>query len=162
MLSFEQKIAIFASFPELERKNVSMGRVNFHYDASAFDKTLVGFHLHPNGNAFVFAGLLPDMDADDRGYVNVRDYGEAELRELIRRSIRSLSGDGKAAEAANGADDAAGEEPEETWEGPNGATLTVKFEDDMWYVFAGLNLDGAFETYGEAKEYLAEEGFKKR
>lgn len=156
MLSFEQKIAIFASFPELERRNVSMGRVNFHYEGSIFDKTLVGFHLHPNGNAFVFAGRLPDMDADDRGYVNVRDYGEAELRELIRRSIRSLSGEG-AAEA-----DAGEEGPEEIWEGPNGSTLTVRFEDGMWYAFAGLNLDGAFETYEEAEQYMAEEGFKKR
>lgn len=158
MLSFEQKIAIFASFPELERKNVSMGRVNFHYDASAFDKTLVGFHLHPNGNGFAFAGRLPDMDADDRGYVNIRDYGEAELRELIRRSIRSLSADGNG--AADAEDAPAG--PEETWVDAEGSTLTVKFEDDMWYVFAGLNLDGAFETYEEAKEYLTEEGFKKR
>ena len=26
---------------------------------------------------------------------------------------------------------------------------------------AGQNLDGAFNTYGEATEYLSEEGFKK-
>lgn len=153
MLTFEQKINVFASFPELERKNVSMGRVNFHYEGSAFDKKLVGFHLHPNGNGFAFAGRLPDVETDDRGYVNVRDYGEAELRELISRSIASLTGEGSP-EPEEG--------QEETWDGPNKSTLTVKFEDDMWYVFAGLNLDGAFETYGEAREYLLEEGFKKR
>ncbi|MFD0673303.1 hypothetical protein [Cohnella sp. GCM10027633] len=153
MLTFEQKINVFASFPELERKDVSMGRVNFHYEGSAFDKKLIGFHLHPNGNGFAFAGRLPDIETDDRGYVNVRDYGEAELRELIGRSIRSLTREA-APEPTEGL--------EETWDGPNKSTLTIKFEDDMWYVFAGLNLDGAFESYEEAREYLIEEGFKKR
>lgn len=155
MLSFEQKIAILGSFPELERKDVSMGRVNFHYEGSVFDKKSVGYHFHKNGNGFVFAGRLPDIDADERGYVNVRDYGEQELRELVARSIRSLTGDGVAVREPE-------EGEEEVWEGPNGSALTVKFEDEMWYVFAGLNLDGAFETYEEAREYLVEEGFVKR
>ena len=155
MLSFEQKIAILSSFPELERKDVSMGRVNFHFERSLFDKKSVGFHFHKNGNGFVFAGMLPDIETDEKGYVNVRDYGEQELRELVARSIRSLFG---------GADTAIEPEEgeEETWEGPNRSVLTVKYEDDMWYVFAGLNLDGAFETYEEAREYLLEEGFAKR
>ncbi|MFC5531148.1 hypothetical protein [Cohnella yongneupensis] len=153
MLSFEQKIEIFASFPELERKDVSMGRVNFHYEGSAFDKKLIGFHLHPNGNGFAFAGRLQDVDTDDRGYVNIRDYGAEELRELIARSIHSLTRE-KAPEPEEGL--------VETWEDPNKSTLTLKFEDDMWYVFAGMNLDGAFETYEEAREYLIDEGFAKR
>ena len=155
MLSFEQKIAILGSFPELERKDVSMGRVNFHYEGSVFDKKSVGYHFHKNGNGFVFAGRLPDIDADERGYVNVRDYGEQELRELVARSIRSLAGDEKTVVEPE-------EGEEEVWEGPNSSVLTVKFEDGMWYVFAGLNLDGAFETYEEAREYLVEEGFVKR
>ncbi len=155
MLSFEQKVAIMSSFPELERKDVSMGRVNFHYEGSVFDKKSVGYHFHKNGNGFVFAGRLQDIDSDERGYVNVRDYGEQELRELVARSIQSLAGSSDAwAEPEEG--------QEETWDGPNGTVLTVKYEDDMWYVFAGLNLDGAFETYEEAKEYLIEEGFVKR
>ena len=29
MLTFEEKLAIIESFPELERKDVSLGRVNF-------------------------------------------------------------------------------------------------------------------------------------
>lgn len=157
MLSFEQKIAIMDSFPELERKDVSMGRVNFHFEGSVFDKKSVGYHFHKNGNGFVFAGRLPDIDTDERGYVNVRDYGEQELRELVASSIRSLSGDGDADAAIEPEDG-----QEEAWDGPNRSVLTVKFEDDMWHVFAGLNLDGAFETYEEAKEYLIEEGFAKR
>ncbi|MBO9598598.1 MAG: hypothetical protein J7559_12380 [Cohnella sp.] len=155
MLTFEQKVAILSSFPELERKDVSMGRVNFHFEGSVFDKKSVGYHFHKNGNGFVFAGRLQDIDSDERGYVNVRDYGEQELRELVARSIESLSGDSDAwIEPEEG--------QEETWEGPNRSVLTIRYEDDMWYVFAGLNLDGAFETYEEAKAYLIEEGFVKR
>ncbi|MDF2904671.1 MAG: hypothetical protein K0S25_2309 [Bacillus sp. (in: firmicutes)] len=35
-------------------------------------------------------------------------------------------------------------------------------EDDMWNVYAGLNLDGTFPSYNEAKQYLLEEGFRKQ
>ena len=38
-------------------------------------------------------------------------------------------------------------------------TLILVHEEDMWSVYAGLNLDGAFNSYGEAAEYLNEEGF---
>lgn len=45
------------------------------------------------------------------------------------------------------------------WTNDEGQTLTLKLEDDLWYVYADLNLEMAFETLEEAKEYLAEEGF---
>lgn len=35
MLSFEEKRAVVESFPELERKNVSLGRINYHYEKKA-------------------------------------------------------------------------------------------------------------------------------
>jgi hypothetical protein len=38
-------------------------------------------------------------------------------------------------------------------------SITVIYEDDLWYIYAGFNLDSAFETYDEAKQYLLEEGF---
>ena len=56
MLTFEQKIAILDSFPELERKDVSLGRVNYHFEGSAHEKKTVGYRFHPNGNGYVFAG----------------------------------------------------------------------------------------------------------
>ena len=58
MLTFEEKLSIIESFPELERKNVSMGRINFHYEASASDKKNVVYHLHSNGNGFVYGAEL--------------------------------------------------------------------------------------------------------
>jgi hypothetical protein len=154
MLTFEQKVAVIESFPELQRKDVSLGRVNYHYEDSMYDKKNVVYHLHPKGNGYVYAGLLKGYDTDDKGFVNIRDIAEDELRELLQASIRSLSPKSKAEQAV------AGEAAEqETWTGPNQAKLLLVFEDDMWYVYSGLNLDMAFEAYDEAVEYLQEEGF---
>ncbi|MBB6731804.1 hypothetical protein [Cohnella zeiphila] len=157
MLSFEEKLAIADSFAELQRKDVSMGRVNYHYDQSAFDKKTVVYHLHPNGNGFVYAGELPEYagDADDKGFVNIRDFGAEELRSIIAGSIRSLSGSGA---------DAAAPPTSQIWQNAKRQKLELKFEeeDGMWYVFSGLNLDAAFESYEEAREYLEEEGFSRQ
>lgn len=160
MLTFEQKLVILDSYPQLERKNVSLGRVNYHYEGSQHDKKTVAFHLHPNGNGFVFAGLLRGYETDDKGFVNIRDFSESELRSLLEASITSLSvkipeapvlGKRKKAKAAA--------QGETLWMDPEGNALTLKFEEDLWYVYAGLHLEMAFETVEEAKEYLAEEGF---
>ncbi|MNR40532.1 hypothetical protein D3C85_1588300 [compost metagenome] len=52
-----------------------------------------------------------------------------------------------------------GEEGDSEWIGPNKETLSLKREEDLWYIYAGLNLDMVFETYGEAEQYLLDEGF---
>jgi len=164
MLSFEQKLAIAESFPELERRDVSLGRVNYHYEGSAFDKKTVVYHLHPNGNGFVYAGELRGYEPDAKGLVNIRDFNEEELRAIIAASIRSLTADGAAGDAGQEPQDRQErQEGEESWRNAKGQTLTLKLEDEdgMWYVFAGDNLDSAFETYEEAVEYLAEEGFSR-
>ncbi len=158
MLSFEEKVAIVQSFPELLRKEVSLGRVNFHYEKSAYDKKIVVYHLHPNGNGFVYAGLLQGYDTDGKGFVNIREYAAEQLRSLIDESIRSLSV--KAVERSSDHDvSKASGELERRWSGPDQQLLLLKHEDDLWYVYAGLSLESAFETYEEAEEYLREEGF---
>lgn len=58
MLTFEEKLSIIETFPELQRKDVSLGRVNFHYPESVQEKKIVVQHLHPNGNGFVYAGHM--------------------------------------------------------------------------------------------------------
>lgn len=58
MLTFEEKLSIIETFPELQRKDVSLGRVNFHYPDSVQEKKIVVQHLHPNGNGFVYAGHM--------------------------------------------------------------------------------------------------------
>ncbi|WP_410771600.1 hypothetical protein [Fontibacillus sp. BL9] len=160
MLTFEQKLNLLDSYPELERKNVSLGRVNYQYDKSVHDKKTVAYHLHPNGNGFIYAGLLQDYNCDDKGYVNIRDYSEEELRSLLDKSIRSLSEGGEVPETAAAKPDIPrSDSPGGIWTDSSGGVLTLKYEDDLWYIYSGINLEMVFETREEAGEYLAEEGF---
>lgn len=165
MLTFEQKLEIFKSFPELEQRNVSLGRVNFHYEGSVYDKKTVVYHLHPNGNGFVYAGLLDGYETDAKGFVNIRDMAEPELRRLVEASIASLSArkdeDIVSSPAHSGATDGSSHNTSTggIWVNGKGEKLTLKYEDDLWYIYSGLSLEMAFETREEAGEYLAEEGF---
>lgn len=155
MLTFEEKLAIITSFPELERKDVSLGRINFHYEESASDKKNVVYHLHPNGNGFVYAEHIHGFATNDKGFVNIRDFSEDQLRSVIERSIRGLS---KSIE-----NEAPIEEQEkEEWINEDGHTLILLQEDDMWNVYAGPLLDGTFHSYNQALGYLDEEGFTRR
>ena len=171
MLDFQQKLAVISSFSELQRKDVSLGRVNFHYEESSHEKKTVVYHLHPNGNGFVYAGLLSHDAADAKGMVNIRDYSEEELRTLIAESIASLTDSSTDSEEASSAssEDSSGKAPgwghgrkpagEEHWTGPDEARLTVTREDELWYVYAGESVEMVFETYNEAVQYLEEEQF---
>jgi hypothetical protein len=145
MLTFEEKLAVIASFTALQRKDVSMGRVNFHYEASIIDKKIVVYHLHPNGNGFVYAEHIPHTATDDKGFVNIREYSADELRFIIEAAIASISATPS----------------EEIWTDAEGQILTLVEEDDLWNVYTGSNLEMAFETYIEAKQYLKEEGFSR-
>lgn len=155
MLTFEDKLAIIESFPELQRKDVSLGRVNFHYEESTSDKKNVVYHLHPNGNGFVYGELLTGYDVNDKGMVNIRDFSAEELRTIIQKSILSLAPKTMIEYSI------VGEQIEEKWINQNHFTLILLNEDDMWNVYAGLNLDGTFNSYEEAAEYLHEEGFSR-
>lgn len=151
MLTYEQKLEIIESFPELTKKSVSLGRTNFQYEESLTEKKNVVFHLHPNGNGFVYAEGIKGYRTNDKGMVNIRDFSEDELRSIITKSIDKLSFEPNFEE-----DD---EEVEELWVNTSGQTLKLVSEMDMWNVYAGENLDGTFNSYGEAAEYLDEEGF---
>ncbi|KRF13419.1 hypothetical protein [Paenibacillus sp. Soil787] len=157
MLSLEEKLAIVESFPELERKNVSLGRINFHYEDSAYDKKTVVYHLHPNGNGFVYAEYIKGYATDNKGLINIRDFSADELRDIIEKSILSLTG--KTSKKLPKMDS---EQQEEHWIDEDGHLLVVTFVEDLWYIYAGSNLDCAFETYEEVQEYLEEEGFAKK
>ncbi|WP_342514168.1 hypothetical protein MKY34_05265 [Sporosarcina sp. FSL K6-1522] len=148
MLTFEQKQAIIESFPELTRKDVSMKRVNYHYEDSLFDKTVVVQHLHPNGNGFVYVAGIPGYATDDRGLVNIREATEEELRATIVDSIKAL------------AQEEAQEQPaEQHWVNAAGDKLVLMEEMDAWNLYHGLNLEDSFGDYAEAVTYLKEERF---
>ncbi|TCN00609.1 hypothetical protein EV294_10157 [Paenibacillus sp. BK033] len=158
MLTFDEKLAIIESFPELTRTNVSLGRVNFQFENSLYDRKNVVYHLHPNGNGFVYAGLLRNFSQDDKGMINIRDYNELQLRTLLRQSIDSLS---VREEEPAPKPSRNRKKKDQLWTNGENQSLTVKWEDDMWYVYSGLNLEMAFEAYGEVEEYMKEEGFRR-
>ncbi|MFJ7698260.1 hypothetical protein [Lysinibacillus fusiformis] len=152
MLTFEQKQAIIESFSELTKKEISLKRLNYHYMDSLYEKTIVVEKLHPNGNGFIFVGdLLRYEQEANKGLVNIRDYDEQQLREIIEEAIQYLSEEVEA------------EEPIiEIWHSREGDQLQLVFEQRSWNVYHGENLEEAFGTYDAAKEYLLEEGFRKK
>ncbi|MDD9148332.1 hypothetical protein OYT88_07190 [Sporolactobacillus sp. CQH2019] len=154
MLDYQQKLSIIESFPELKKKEVSLGRINFQYADSVADKKNVIYHLHPNGNGYGYAKDIDGYEPDAKGMVNIRDFSEEELRGIIKKAIHALSAEG-AYEAAT-----AGGVDHEIWINRSGQSLEVIYENDLWNVYAGELLDGTFRTYLEAREYLIEEGFR--
>ncbi|MEB2280313.1 hypothetical protein LAV73_09925 [Lysinibacillus xylanilyticus] len=153
MLTFEQKQAIIDSFPELTKKEISLKRLNYHFMDSLYEKTIVVEKLHPNGNGFVFVGdlLRYEEEASDKGLVNIRDYDEQQLREIIEDAIQYLSEEEEEQEPI-----------EEIWQNREGIQLKLAFEQRSWNVYHGENLEEAFGTQEAAKEYLLEEGFRKK
>ncbi|WP_088012809.1 hypothetical protein [Gottfriedia acidiceleris] len=150
MLTYEEKLTIIESFPELTKKPVSLGRTNFQFEESLKEKKNVVYHLHPNGNGFVYAEGIKGYKTNEKGMVNIREFTEDELRTILTKSIESLSIEPIFEED---------EEVEEIWVNATGQILKLVSEMDMWNVYAGENLDGTFNSYGEACEYLDEEGF---
>lgn len=150
MLTFEQKQAIIESYPQLTKKEISLKRVNYHFEETLYEKSIVVEKLHPNGNGFVFVGdlLKYEKEVNDKGLVNIRDYDEAALREIIEASIEYLS------EEINN------DPIIEIWKSRNGATLDLVFENHTWGVFHQGNLEEMFGTREAAVEYLLEEGFR--
>lgn len=151
MLSFEQKQNIIESFSELTKKEISLKRVNYHFNESLYEKTIVVEKLHPNGNGFVFVGdlLKYENEANDRGLVNIRDYDESKLREIISDAIAFLS-----------------EDPDqpiiEYWYSNHGSEIELIYEKRSWNVYFQGNLEESFGTREAAVEYLKEDGFKKK
>lgn len=157
MLTFEEKLAIIETYPELERVNVSLGRVNFQFNESVYDKKNVVYHLHPNGNGFVYAGRISNCKTDDKGMVNIRDYSAEDLKQLIKDAITSLS----AVEKPIAEEAIIGDLEEERWVNKENETLLLINEDETWNIYFGLNLEETFSTYEEAEVFLVEEGFRR-
>lgn len=152
MLSFEEKKAIIDSFEELTCKSISMNRLNYHYEGSRYEKKIVVEKLHPNGNGFVYVGDLLAYDSDDRGLVNIRDFSEQQLRDVVEDSITYLSE----------VDDIVEEVTiEESWRNRSGDQLLLVFDGAFWNVQHGFNLEESFGTREDAEEYMHEEGFLK-
>lgn len=149
MLSFEQKQNIIESFPELTKKEISLNRLNYHFENSLYEKTIVIEKLHPNGNGFVYVGdlLKYEKEANEKGLVNIREYDEQALREIIRDAIDYLSEDMETPIV-------------ESWTSREGLLLELVHEKRNWNIYFQNNLEESFGTRDAAVEYLLEEGFR--
>lgn len=149
MLSFDEKSTIIEEFPELTKKPISMNRINYHYEESLYDKTIVIEKLHPNGNGFVYVGDLVKYEgvANDKGLVNIRDFDEQSLKEIIRDAIDYLSEDLEIP-------------TEETWISKEGVELQLVHHKRDWNIYFNDNLEESFGTREAVEAYLREEGFK--
>ncbi|WP_394219407.1 hypothetical protein [Halobacillus trueperi] len=150
MLTFEEKLNIIEEFPELEKKEISLGRVNYHYEESVYDKKIVVYRLHPNGNGFVYAGEMEGYATDDKGMVNIKEISADELRTLIRQAIESLS-----------LSPAEKNPVMEEWLNDNDQSLVLMREEDGFHVYAEEQLEGTFNSYEEAVNFLEQEGFSR-
>lgn len=157
MLTFAEKLAIIETFPELERVNVSLGRVNFQYKESVFDKKNVVYHLHPNGNGFVYAGKISHYPTDEKGMVNIRDFSAEKLKQILGASIASLSAVDNPVEKQAVIE----EIQEERWVNDHREQLLLVNEEETWNIYFGQNLEETFGTYEDAEMFLTDEGFKR-
>ena len=149
MLTFEQKQAIIEQFPELVKKEISLKRLNYHFEGSLYEKSVVVEKLHPNGNGFVFVGDLLKYEsiASDKGLVNIRDFSEEALKEIITDAIAYL------------AEEIVDEPIIELWRNREGSELELHFEEPVWNLYHKGNLEDTFGTKEDAAGYLREEGF---
>ena len=152
MLTFEQKQQIIEEFPQLTKKEISLKRVNYHFEESLYEKTIVVEKLHPNGNGFVFVGDLLKYEKEaDKGLVNIRDYSEADLREIIQDAINYLSEEVEEAGPVI-----------EIWASREGTELELIYNNRAWDLYFKDNLEETFGTREAAVEYLREEGFRQK
>jgi len=92
-LTLEQKREIFKSFPELTEEIDKFGRVSYKYYGSAIKRKAIACELSHTGNGYVYGAYLPEYknELDPRGWICIKDYGEKDLRELIRKAIEAYS-----------------------------------------------------------------------
>ncbi|EBD1663360.1 hypothetical protein K1783_001143 [Listeria monocytogenes] len=149
MLNFEEKKALVESINGFELHEISMGRINVHYPASKRDKKIIVKHLHPNGNAFVYAPFLEVEPLDKQGYVNVKDYSENEIRVLLLEAKEFMDSD----------EDGYKEGLTKIYQDNSGEKLSLVYENKMWVIYTGENLEAVFPTLESAEGYLLDEGF---
>ncbi len=92
-LTLEQKRKIFKSFSELTEQIGKDGRISYKYYGSRRARKEIARELSHTGNGYIYGAYLPECkdELDPRGWINIKDYGEKDLRELIRKVIEAYS-----------------------------------------------------------------------
>lgn len=98
MLNFEEKKSIFRSYQDLVEHQMSNQRVNYEYVKSKQRGKILATQLHPNGNGYVIGKYLEPKTIkfkgyklDSRGWINIKEFTESGLRELIQLTMNSMN-----------------------------------------------------------------------
>jgi len=82
------KEAIFDSFPELEKYDISYDRIGYRYKG----KVLACQISKTTGNGYINGRYLEDSGRQDaRDWIKIKDYAEGELRLLIAEAMGSFN-----------------------------------------------------------------------
>ena len=96
---------------------------------------------------------MTGYQTNDKGMVNIRDFTEKALRSTIRKSILPSFLSKRIQRMS---------QKKKLWINENTVTLTILKEGEIWNVYAEDNiLDGTFNSYRQATQYLDEEGFSR-
>src|SRR5699024_4723762 len=107
--------------------------------------------LHPNGNAFVYAGYLPKEETN-KGYLSIRDADEKTIHELVDKALAFLK------KTADGYE----EGYSELWFDQRGDVLRLVYDNPMWSInLPNGQIEGVFKTKEAAEGYLLDESFFK-
>ncbi|EJX8145222.1 hypothetical protein OEO26_002993, partial [Listeria monocytogenes] len=86
---------------------------------------------------------------DKQGYVNVKDYSENEIRVLLLEAKEFMDSD----------EDGYKEGLTKIYQDNSGEKLSLVYENKMWVIYTGENLEAVFPTLESAEGYLLDEGF---
>lgn len=93
-LSFEEKINILNLYFKLNKRTISLDRINYHHNSTKNRRKTVVSQLHLSGNGYIYVGYLEKYKniADSRGFLNIDKYisTEDEFRKLIEEVIISF------------------------------------------------------------------------
>lgn len=91
-LSLQQKRKILKSFPELTEYVDKSGRYGYNFEGSKYRRKNVAREFTYTGNGYVYGENLVNYHhlADERGWVNVKNFTATELRDIVRRAIDAL------------------------------------------------------------------------
>ena len=90
MLSFDEKREILRSFLELREVSISNGRCNYELLNVVTRKRVVAREFAPTGNGYVLGTPDSIYPVDERGWVNIKNLDEIQLRKTIRQAIMAL------------------------------------------------------------------------
>jgi hypothetical protein len=94
MLSREKKCEIILSFPNIIQKENANDRIKFDYEASKAPGKEIIRQLSYAGNGYINAKYMSHGNGytiDPRGWINIKEFSEDELRTIIKKVIESMS-----------------------------------------------------------------------